>query len=204
MSIAKCITVTVFSLTLLSACTTEKISDGLVEVKEWATTSIENVTTNVQKLIGAETRSANGTPQGPLYCYSTLAAPDCYKEPLPGAENRLIAFYPAPEKEEPEPVAVQQPAPPSPKIDTKPNSPVPAVGPMSVFEIEPQKDNTDKGDFVTPTPKPAQNTPNQDSNDKTSIITPKQTPSTNTNGMSPPANSPTQTTPQKSSKYYAL
>ena len=29
----------------------------------------------------------------PIYCYSTLADPDCYAAPVPGWEHRLIAQY---------------------------------------------------------------------------------------------------------------
>lgn len=29
----------------------------------------------------------------PAWCYSTLAAPDCYTQPIPGANERLIAAY---------------------------------------------------------------------------------------------------------------
>jgi hypothetical protein len=29
----------------------------------------------------------------PIYCYGTLADPDCYSEPQAGAENRLIGYY---------------------------------------------------------------------------------------------------------------
>jgi hypothetical protein len=29
----------------------------------------------------------------PLYCYGTLADPDCYAEPQPGWEGRLIGYY---------------------------------------------------------------------------------------------------------------
>lgn len=29
----------------------------------------------------------------PVYCYATLADPDCYAAPVPGWERRLIAFY---------------------------------------------------------------------------------------------------------------
>jgi hypothetical protein len=29
----------------------------------------------------------------PIYCYGTLADPDCYAEPQAGAENRLIGYY---------------------------------------------------------------------------------------------------------------
>jgi hypothetical protein len=32
--------------------------------------------------------------RGVVYCYRTLAAPDCYRDPLPGAEDRLIAAAP--------------------------------------------------------------------------------------------------------------
>ena len=28
-----------------------------------------------------------------IYCYSTLAAPDCYAEPQPGPPNRLVNAY---------------------------------------------------------------------------------------------------------------
>jgi hypothetical protein len=31
---------------------------------------------------------------GVVWCYRTLAAPDCYARPLPGAERRLIAAAP--------------------------------------------------------------------------------------------------------------
>jgi hypothetical protein len=31
---------------------------------------------------------------GVVYCYRTLAAPDCYRHSLPGAEGRLIAAAP--------------------------------------------------------------------------------------------------------------
>ncbi len=31
--------------------------------------------------------------QPPVYCYATLAEPDCYAVPVPGWENRLIAAY---------------------------------------------------------------------------------------------------------------
>lgn len=30
---------------------------------------------------------------GPIYCYGTLADPDCYAEPQPGWANRLIGYY---------------------------------------------------------------------------------------------------------------
>jgi len=30
---------------------------------------------------------------GPIYCYGTLADPDCYGEPQPGWEGRLIGSY---------------------------------------------------------------------------------------------------------------
>jgi hypothetical protein len=29
-----------------------------------------------------------------VWCYATLAAPDCYRQPQPGAERRLIAAAP--------------------------------------------------------------------------------------------------------------
>lgn len=29
----------------------------------------------------------------PIYCYETLADPDCHAQPLPGREGRLIAWY---------------------------------------------------------------------------------------------------------------
>jgi hypothetical protein len=32
--------------------------------------------------------------RGVVWCYRTLAAPDCYRRPLPGAERRLIAVAP--------------------------------------------------------------------------------------------------------------
>ena len=32
--------------------------------------------------------------RGVVWCYRTLAAPDCYSQPLPGAERRLIAAAP--------------------------------------------------------------------------------------------------------------
>jgi hypothetical protein len=32
--------------------------------------------------------------RGVVYCYRTIADPDCYREPLPGAEGRLIAAAP--------------------------------------------------------------------------------------------------------------
>jgi hypothetical protein len=28
-----------------------------------------------------------------IYCYETLAKPDCYAQPLPGEYNRMIGFY---------------------------------------------------------------------------------------------------------------
>jgi hypothetical protein len=31
---------------------------------------------------------------GLVYCYATLAAPDCFRQPQPGAERRLIAVAP--------------------------------------------------------------------------------------------------------------
>lgn len=35
----------------------------------------------------------------PIYCYATLAEPDCYAEPVPGWERRLIAYGgPAPDR----------------------------------------------------------------------------------------------------------
>ena len=32
--------------------------------------------------------------RGVVWCYATLAAPDCYRQPQPGAERRLIAAAP--------------------------------------------------------------------------------------------------------------
>lgn len=33
-----------------------------------------------------------------IYCYRTLAAPDCHAAPLPGERHRLIGYYgPSPE-----------------------------------------------------------------------------------------------------------
>jgi hypothetical protein len=28
-----------------------------------------------------------------IYCYQTLAKPDCYAQPVPGDYNRMIGFY---------------------------------------------------------------------------------------------------------------
>jgi hypothetical protein len=28
-----------------------------------------------------------------IYCYESLARPDCYAQPLPGEYNRMIGFY---------------------------------------------------------------------------------------------------------------
>jgi hypothetical protein len=39
---------------------------------------------------GAPQMSGTGEP---LYCYGTLADPDCYAEPQPGWEGRLIGYY---------------------------------------------------------------------------------------------------------------
>jgi hypothetical protein len=30
---------------------------------------------------------------GPIYCYGTFADPDCYGEPQPGWESRLIGYH---------------------------------------------------------------------------------------------------------------
>jgi hypothetical protein len=32
--------------------------------------------------------------RGVVWCYATLAEPDCYRQPQPGAERRLIAAAP--------------------------------------------------------------------------------------------------------------
>jgi hypothetical protein len=36
-----------------------------------------------------------------IYCYETLAQPDCYAQPLPGDYNRMIGYYGAPPTEMP-------------------------------------------------------------------------------------------------------
>ena len=36
-----------------------------------------------------------------IYCYDTLAKPDCYAQPLPGEYNRMIGYYGAPPTEMP-------------------------------------------------------------------------------------------------------
>jgi hypothetical protein len=40
---------------------------------------------------GQPTRA--NSADGPIYCYGTLAAPDCYAAPQPGWEGRLIGYY---------------------------------------------------------------------------------------------------------------
>jgi hypothetical protein len=44
--------------------------------------------------------------QLPVYCYQTLAKPDCYAQPMPGDFNRMIGFYGPPPIETP---SVQMP-----------------------------------------------------------------------------------------------
>jgi hypothetical protein len=39
----------------------------------------------------------------PVYCYQTLAKPDCYAQPVPGDFNRMIGFYGPPPVETPSP-----------------------------------------------------------------------------------------------------
>ena len=34
------------------------------------------------------------TERGLVWCYATIAAPDCHRRPQPGAEGRLIAVAP--------------------------------------------------------------------------------------------------------------
>lgn len=42
----------------------------------------------------------------PAWCYSTLADPDCYTQPIPGSSDRLIgAYVPLEPAAEPEPEA---------------------------------------------------------------------------------------------------
>lgn len=36
-----------------------------------------------------------------IYCYETLAKPDCYAQPIPGEYNRMIGYYGAPPIEMP-------------------------------------------------------------------------------------------------------
>lgn len=36
-----------------------------------------------------------------IYCYHTLAGPDCYAQPLPGEYDRMIGYYGAPSTEMP-------------------------------------------------------------------------------------------------------
>ena len=36
-----------------------------------------------------------------IYCYESLAKPDCYAQPLPGEYNRMIGFYGPPPAEMP-------------------------------------------------------------------------------------------------------
>ena len=38
------------------------------------------------------------TNQKPLYCYKTLAKPDCYDHPIKGREDQQVTQYPAPLK----------------------------------------------------------------------------------------------------------
>lgn len=36
-----------------------------------------------------------------IYCYETLAKPDCYAQPIPGEYNRMIGYYGPPPPDQP-------------------------------------------------------------------------------------------------------
>ncbi|MBW7849979.1 MAG: hypothetical protein H3C38_05740 [Rhodospirillales bacterium] len=44
-------------------------------------------------LLLAGLSGCGGDKPAPIYCYRTLAAPDCYAQPQPGEAHRLIGYY---------------------------------------------------------------------------------------------------------------
>lgn len=47
----------------------------------------------ISKSLTESIAPTNSKPEEPLYCYKTLGTPDCYDKPLPGQQDRLIAYY---------------------------------------------------------------------------------------------------------------
>ena len=51
-------------------------------------------TTETELLQAAYVGPDRFPPPPPVFCYRTLAEVDCYAEPLPGEQNRLVGAYP--------------------------------------------------------------------------------------------------------------
>lgn len=120
----------------------------------------------------------------PIYCYRTIGDADCYRQPLVGAERRLVNYYgPPPEDyDRPEPLPAPQLHPPPPR------RPVPdpnVVVPAPASAVTPANQPTPL--FPT-TPSPAAEA--EGGNDLATTTTPGTTTATATVAVTPTATPP--------------
>jgi len=125
----------------------------------------------------------------PIYCYRTIGDADCYKEPLPGAERRLVNYYGPPpgDYEWPEP-------PPAPRLDAPPpGRPIPSFEAVPVLVPGPTPDS--RPTLLYP-PKPSTADPAPDA--ETSAVPASTAKPTTVAGSAKPASAVSAATPAMS------